>query len=117
MTRTVRAQAARNVSRLNATLSCGAKRRAPRTARIEAPARGLPRRRANSTLSVSPRSGILLQRLEVMQVQAVELFADLEEKDAEYQDRHQHIECDAKLHDHRHAVGRTHCTEEQTILH
>src|SRR6516225_1184102 len=117
MTRTVSAQAAKNVSRLNATLSSGAKRRAPRMARTAAPAKGLPRSSRNSTLFAPPRGGILLQRLEVMQIQAVELFADLEEEDAEDEHRDQHVECDPKLDDHWHAVGRTHGAEEEAILH
>ena len=52
-----------------------------------------------------------------MQIEAVELLADLEEEHAEHQHRDQHVERDAELDDHRHAVGRAHRAEEQAVLH
>ena len=60
---------------------------------------------------------VLLQRLEVMQVEAVELLADLEEEDAQHQHRDQHVQRHAKFYDHRHAVGRAHRAKEQPVLH
>src|SRR5450631_437505 len=105
------ADAARKVISENATLSSGAKRRPPYKPRISAPASGVPRSRTNSTLL------LLLQGLEMLQIQAVELFADLEEEHAEHQHRHQHVESDAQFDHHRHAVGRAHRAEEQPIFH
>ncbi len=65
----------------------------------------------------TPSTSILLQRLEVRRVQAVELLADLEEEHAEDQHGHQHIQGDAELDDHRHAVGGAHGAEEQAVFH
>src|ERR1035441_385784 len=105
------ADAARKVISENATLSSGAHRRPPYKPRITAPANGVPRRSRNSTLL------LLLQGFEMLQIQAVELFADLEEEHAENQHRHQHVESDAQFDHHRHAVGRAHRAEEQPIFH
>ena len=52
-----------------------------------------------------------------MQVQTVKLIADLEEEHAEDQHCDQDIESDPKLHNHGHAIGRTHGAEEQAVLH
>jgi hypothetical protein len=52
-----------------------------------------------------------------MQIEAVELLANLEEEDAEHQHGHQNIERDAELHDHRHAISRAHRAEEEPVLH
>src|SRR5690606_18898743 len=83
------ASAAPSVTALKATLISGARRRAPVNASTSAPSSG----EASSTRkSTSPPPGeddvaaaacdsfILLQRLEVVEVQAVELLADLEEE-------------------------------------
>ena len=59
----------------------------------------------------------LLQLLEVLDVEAVELLADLEEEHAEDQHADQHVERDAELDHHRHAVGRAGRGEEQAVLH
>src|SRR6516164_2203636 len=117
ITCTVRAQAARNVTRLKATLSSGAKRRAPKIASTAAPASGLPMSSRNSMLLAPLGDGVLAQGFEMMEIQAVELLADLEKEDAEHQHRDQHVECHAELHYHRHAVGGTHRAEEKTVLH
>src|SRR5258707_14557691 len=93
------------------TLASGAQRRPPNTPRASAPSSGVPRRTTNSMLLV------LLERFEVLQIQTVELFADLEEEHAEHQHRHEHVERDTQFDDHRHAVCRTHRAEEQAILH
>ena len=60
---------------------------------------------------------LFLQLLEVADVEAVELLADLEHEDAEDQDADQHVERDAELDHHRHAVGRRRGGEEQAVLH
>src|SRR5512147_2652433 len=91
ITRIVNAAAASSVARLNAALASGAQRRAPNRARHAAPTIGLASRVRNSTLL------LFLQRLEVVQVKAVELLADLEEEHAEHEHRDQHVERDAEL--------------------
>ena len=59
----------------------------------------------------------LFQLLHVLQVEAVELLADLEEEHAEDEHRDQHVERDAELDDHRHAVSRAGRREEQAVFH
>src|SRR5579863_5898509 len=100
------------VARLKATFSSGAKRRPPTTASVAAPTSGVPSSSRNSMLFPPPGGGVFPKRLEVMEIQAVELLADLEEEDAEHQHRDQHIEGDAKLDHHRHAVGGAHGAEK-----
>src|SRR5882724_12620364 len=90
-TSAVSAAAARNVPRLKATLSSGARRRAPAKPSTIAPSSGQPSRIRNGTLL------LFLQRLEVMQIEAVELLADLEEEHTEHQHRDQHVERDTEL--------------------
>jgi hypothetical protein len=53
----------------------------------------------------------------VADVEAVELVADLEEEHAEDDDADQHVEGDAQLDHHRHAVGGAGGGEEQAVLH
>src|SRR5258708_28626221 len=77
----VSAHAAKNVINEKIALASGAQRRPPKMPSVRAPRSGVPRRTMNSTLL------ILLQSLEVLQVQAVELFPDLKEKYAENQHR------------------------------
>jgi hypothetical protein len=60
---------------------------------------------------------LLLERLEVLQIQAVELFSNLKEEHAEYQHCHQHVERHAEFHDHRHAIGGANRPKEHAILH
>src|SRR4029079_14808757 len=79
-TSAVSAQAATKVPRLNATFSSIARSRWPTRASITTPASGMPR-----TMRSSPTSVLLLQRLEVAHVEAVELLADLEQEHAEDQ--------------------------------
>ena len=52
-----------------------------------------------------------------MQVETVELLADLEEEDSEDERRNQEIECNAQLNHHGHSVGRAGCSEEEAIFH
>src|SRR5688500_9646768 len=106
----VSAPAATNVPALSTTLSSGAQRRPPTTASSNAPVSGVA---SSSTSSISP----FPQRLEVVQIQAVELLADLEEEHTQHQHRDQDVERDAKLDHHRHPVGRAHRAEEQAVLH
>src|SRR5687767_10805089 len=110
MTRAVSAQAATKVARLTTTLASGAQRRAPNMASRKAPVSGMASSRTISTLLVLP------QILEMVQVEAVELFADLEEEHAQHQHRDQDVERHAEFDDHRHAVSRTHRAEEQAVL-
>src|SRR5882724_4710696 len=77
MTRAVSAHDAAKVPRLNNALASGAQRRAPKNASVSAPRSGMASSARNSTLLV------LLERFQMMQVQAVELLADLEEEHAE----------------------------------
>ena len=121
-TRAVSAQAARNVARLKATLSSGAQRRAPKTPRQAGRRRGGLRAAGGIPRYRPPREidslrWRLLERLEMMEIQTVELLADLEEEDAEHEHRDEDIERNAELDDHRHAVGGAHGPEEQAILH
>src|SRR5882672_3685471 len=112
MTRTVSALAPTKVVKLNRTLASAAQRRSPSTPRIAAPSRGgAPTSSRNST------STILFQRLEILQIEVVELFANLEEEHAQHQHRDQDIERDAEFDHHRHPVGRAHGAEEQAIFH
>ena len=52
-----------------------------------------------------------------MQVEAVELLADLEEEHAEDEHADQQVERDAQLDHHGHAVGGAGGREKQPILH
>src|SRR5688572_33497119 len=111
MTRAVSTQAAMKVARLTNALASGAQRRAPNTASRIAPVSGMASSRTIPTLLVLP------QILEMVQVEAVELLADLEEEHPQHQHRDQDVERHAELDDHRHAVSRTHRAEEQAVLH
>src|SRR5262245_52134176 len=107
ITRTVSAHAATNTSALIATLIAGAMPRCPTTARIAAPATGRPstarisiilfsrppRRtsRIRAHVCRAPRSLALPQALHVLEVEAVELLAYLEEEHAEDQHPDQHV--------------------------
>src|SRR5436190_13612719 len=113
ITRTVNAIDASQVRRLTATLTRDAQARWPIAARSSAPASG-----KTSTATVSGIRLLALSELfEMFQVEAVELFADLEEEHAEDQHAHQHVERDAQLDDHRHAVSRAGRGEEQAVFH
>src|SRR5450432_531628 len=110
-TRTVSAHAAANVPKLKSALASAAHRRAPYMPSSTAPVSGIPRRSTNSTLLP------LLQRLQIVEVEAVKLLADLEEEHPEHEHRDEHVEGDAELDDHRHAVGGTHRPKEEPVLH
>src|ERR1700761_7807733 len=103
----VSAQAAMNVTDEKPAFASGAQRRPPNTPSISAPRSGVARSTTNSTLLV------LFESLEILQVQTVELLADLEKEHTEDQHRDQDIERDAQLHHHRHAVSGAHGAEEQ----
>ena len=60
---------------------------------------------------------VLFQVFQVVDVQVVELLADLEHEYAEYQDADQDVERDPKFDDHRHAIGGCGRGKKQTILH
>src|SRR4029453_15905194 len=115
MTRNVRAAAATSVPKLATTLTSAAKRRCPTTASTVAPMSGRPRTARISFTRVG--SLVLLELLEMLQVEAVELLADLEEEHTENQHGDQDVERDAELDDHRHPVGRAGRREEETVFH
>src|SRR5579862_4227423 len=52
-----------------------------------------------------------------MQIETVELLADLKEEDSENEDSNQQIECNAQLNHHRHAVSGASCGQEKAIFH
>src|SRR5438445_1456525 len=110
MTRRVNVQLARKVPRPKATLASGAQPRAPKTASTRQPVRGIPRSNHSSI-------SFLFEFFQMLQIQAVELLANLEEEHAENQRPHQDIQGDAKLHDHGHAMGRADSSKEQPVLH
>src|SRR5215831_4792658 len=112
-TRTVSAHAATNVAKLKATLMSRATPRWPVNASTTLPASG----QARTTKRKSASTSGVLQLLEVADVEAVELLADLEHEDAQDQDADQDVECDAELDHHRHAVGRRGGGEEEAVLH
>src|SRR5690349_16667343 len=112
MTRAVSAPAPSSVAKLKATFRSRAKPRWPMPARSAAPASGEASKRRRASMR-----SVVLQALQVADVQAVELLADLEQEHAEDQDADQHVERDAELHDHRHAVGRRDRREEEPVLH
>src|SRR5512143_1183294 len=82
-TRTVSAAAAASVQKLTIALIVGATGRWPTSARSSAPATGRARTKATSITRSSPHSFGFLELLEVLEVEAVELLADLEEEHAE----------------------------------
>src|ERR1700687_3899533 len=93
MTRKTSREAAISVAKLMPALSSAAQRRAPNRPNRMDPSNGRPR---TSNISTS----LLLERFQVMQVEAVELLPDLEEKDAENEHTNQHVERDAAFDDH-----------------
>src|SRR4051794_27677698 len=111
ITRAVNAAAARNVSRLTMALISGARWRWPMRASTMPPRTGKPRTAMISIIVPKPRrpsrdvpcgpglrprfSLALLQLLHVLQIEAVELLANLEEEDAEDQHADQHVQRDA----------------------
>src|SRR5678815_2108740 len=82
-TRAVSTQAAAKVAKLKPALMSRAKARCPVNARTTLPSRGMPRTKNSDSTSV------VLQLLEVTDVEAVELLADLEHEDADDQDADQ----------------------------
>src|SRR6476661_2892311 len=97
ITRIVSAAAASSVQKLAAAFTVGANERWP----------------------ISARSSVVAfpQLFEVLEVEAVELLANLEEEDAEDQHADEHVERDAELDDHRHTVRGARRREEQAVLH
>src|ERR1035441_6959572 len=74
-------------------------------------------RRTWGTRLVMRFTSILLEVFHVAQVERFELLADLEEEEAEDEDADQHVERDAELDDHRHAVGGAGGGEEEAVFH
>ena len=110
MMRAVSAAAASSVSRLIDAFISAAHARLPHTASSSAPSSGKPRTSTISIMSV-------FELFQMVDVEAVERLADLEEEDAEDERAHQHVERDAELDHHRHAVGGAGGGEEQAVLH
>src|SRR5665213_2071521 len=110
MIRRTRAPAAISVARLIATLTSAARRRAPTSVSKIAPTTGIARTSTSST-------SVLLECFELMQIEAVELLADLEEEDAENEYADEQVQRNAQLDHHRHAVGRAGRGEEQAVFH
>src|SRR5262245_43976411 len=96
ITVTASAAAAANVQAVTAMFTSGATGRCPTSASAIAPASGRTSRRTISITVFLP--------VEMLEVEVVELLADLEEEDTEDQDANQHIERNAELDDHRHAI-------------
>jgi hypothetical protein len=104
---------ARKVPRLAMTLRLGAQARSPTTVSSAPLTRGMASMRTKKI----HRPQSLLQLFQVADVEAVELVADLEEEHAEDDHADQHVERDAQLHHHRHAVGGAGGGEEEAVLH
>src|ERR1700756_4399320 len=100
-----------NVRKLNPTLSAGATWCWPTSARQPPASSGIPK------TSSSIQASVIFEFFEVVDVETVELLADLEHEHAEYQDADQYVEPDAEFDDHRHAVGRCHRREKQAVFH
>src|SRR5450432_428938 len=110
ITRRVSATLARKVPKLSATLTSGARRWAPTSAKIRLPARGMPRSNASSM-------SFLFELFEMLQIKAVELLADLEKEHAEDHRTDEYIQRDAEFDDHGHAVRGASRGKEQPVLH
>src|SRR5260370_9148357 len=110
MTRTPRNALATRVARLMPTFNSAAKRRAPSSASNTEPRNGSPKTSMIST------SSVLLQRFEVMQIEAVKLLTNLEEKDAQNEHANQNVKGDSQLDHHRHSIGRAGCSKNQPML-
>src|SRR6185369_5032586 len=100
ITRAVRAHAARKVPKLNATLMSRATSRWPNSASTTPPASGQPRTREKTSIR------LVFEFFQVANVQAVELFADLEHEHAQDEHPDQDVQRDAQFDHHRHAVSR-----------
>src|SRR3989338_5576879 len=109
-TRAVRKAEATNVPKLMAAFSSGANERQPNSASSRPPIKGIASIQKIST-------SIFLEFFHVLQIQAVEGFPDLEEEDAQNDHADQHVERDAQLHHHRHAVGGAGGGEKQAVFH
>src|SRR5436190_22755152 len=74
-------------------------------------------RRAEGTRGPERSRSFVFELFEMMDVEAVERLANLEEEDAENERRHEDIQADPELDYHRHAVGRAGRSKEQPVLH
>src|SRR5438105_4120647 len=110
ITRLVSSAAAARVTRLAAALASGAQRMCPTSASSTAPATGM-----TSTSAIS--KSVCLQLFHMLDVEAVELLADMEKEDAEDERAHQHVERHPQFDHQRHAVGGARGGEKQTVLH
>src|SRR5262249_32645571 len=95
----VSAAAAPKVTRLKPAFNSGALSRCPSSASTTPPTKGTP------SVSRSGSTSVFLQLLEVTDVEAVELLADLEHEHAQDHHADQHVERDAEFDHHRHAIG------------
>src|SRR6266850_364211 len=111
LVRRARSMAAAKVRKLNPTLRCRATGRCPTSARHPPASSGIPK------TSSSTQASVIFEFLKVMNVQTVELLADLEHEHAQDQDAHKHIESDAEFDDHRHAVRRRGSSKKQSVFH
>src|SRR5471032_2008419 len=103
--------AAAKVRELNPTLRFGAKWCCPPSARHPPATSGMPR------TSSRTQALVIFEFFEVANVQTIELLANLEHEDAQDQDAHQHVQPDAELDDHRHAIGGGGGGKEQSVFH
>src|SRR5450631_1144339 len=103
MIRAVNAQAATKVPRLKATLMSRALSRCPNSASTAPPASGQASRKASGFSSTF--NSVFFQLFEVANVKTVELLSNLEHEHAQDQHAHQHVQCDAQLDHHGHAVS------------
>src|SRR5579864_8627848 len=103
--------AATKVRKLKPTLSSAATWCCPTSAR-HAPAKSGIAKTTSST-----QASVIFEFFKVMNVQTVELLADLEHEHAEDQDAHQHIKSDAEFDDHRHAVRCRSSGKKQAVFH
>src|SRR5439155_13845247 len=110
ITRLVSSAAAPKVTRLIMALASGAQRLCPTRASSTAPATGI-----TSTSAIS--KSVLLQLFHMLDVEAVELLADMEEEDAEDERAHQHVQRHAQFDHQRHPVGGARGGEKQAVLH
>src|SRR5436190_5730969 len=113
ITRTVSEAAATKVQALAATFTAGAIARCPMSASAIAPITGV----ARTTMISITGARLFLELLEVLQVEAVELLADLEEEHAEDQHADEHVERHAELDDHRHPISGAGRGKEQAVFH
>src|SRR5579864_947775 len=103
--------AAAKVRKLNPTLSSAATWCCPTSARLA------PAKSGMAKTSSSTQASVIFELFKVVNIQTVELLANLEHEHTEDQDADQHIESDAEFDDHRHAVRRRSRGKKQAVFH